>query len=333
MRYIVLVLSNRVRIIVVTALAPAIWGTTYLVTTELLPPDRPLLAALLRALPAGLVLVALTRRLPQGSWWWRALVLGSLNIGAFLALLFIAAYRLPGGVAATLGALQPLLVAGLSSGLLGERLSPRTVLAGIAGVAGVSLLVLRADARLDAIGVAAAVGGAVVMATGVVLSKRWTSPAPLLATTGWQLVAGGLLLLPVALLVEGPPPANLTAENLAGYGYLSIIGAAFAYALWFRGIRDLSPTSVTFLGLLSPVVATVLGWLVLDQELTAAQILGGLIVLAALVVAQTRNAAHRPGPGGPPWFRGAGTATGGAPEAGDVRNPSSVPIDNSSSRS
>ena len=197
----------------VTALAPAIWGTTYLVTTELLPPDRPLLAAVVRALPAGLLLVALTRRLPRGVWWWRAAVLGALNIGAFFALLFVAAYRLPGGVAATIGAVQPLLVAGLSAGLLGERLSLRTTIAAAAGVAGVSLLVLRADARLDALGVAAAVGGAVVMAIGVVLSKRWPSPAPLLATTGWQLIAGGLLLLPVALLVEGPPPATLSIDE------------------------------------------------------------------------------------------------------------------------
>lgn len=274
----------------VTALAPAIWGTTYLVTTELLPPDRPLLAAVVRALPAGLVLVVLTRRLPRGMWWWRAAVLGALNIGAFFALLFVAAYRLPGGVAATIGAVQPLLVAGLSAGLLGERLSLRTTIAAAAGVAGVSLLVLRADARLDGLGVAAAVGGAVVMALGVVLSKRWPSPAPLLATTGWQLTAGGLLLLPVALLVEGPPPATLSVTNLAGYGYLAIIGSALAYALWFRGIRDLSATGVTFLGLLSPLVATSLGWLVLGQELTIAQALGGLVVLAALVAAQTGNA-------------------------------------------
>ncbi|SNS34904.1 probable blue pigment (indigoidine) exporter [Streptosporangium subroseum] len=274
----------------VTALAPAIWGTTYLVTTELLPPDRPLLAAVVRALPAGLVLVVLTRRLPRGVWWWRAAMLGALNIGAFFALLFVAAYRLPGGVAATIGALQPLLVAGLSAGLLGERLSLRTTIAAAAGVAGVSLLVLRADARLDGLGVAAAVGGAVVMAVGVVLSKRWPSPAPLLATTGWQLTAGGLLLLPVALLVEGPPPATLSITNLVGYGYLAIIGSALAYALWFRGIRDLSATGVTFLGLLSPLVATSLGWLVLGQELTIAQALGGLVVLAALVAAQTGNA-------------------------------------------
>ncbi|KUJ70301.1 ABC transporter permease [Streptomyces albus subsp. albus] len=282
-------LRNRIGIILLTALAPAIWGSTYLVTTELLPPGRPLLAAVIRALPAGLALIALTRRLPSGSWWWRSLVLGALNIGVFFALLFVAAYRLPGGVAATIGAIQPLLAAGLAAGLLGQRLTLRTLLTGAAGVAGVSLLVLRANAGLDAIGVAAAAGGALVMATGVVLSKRWTSPAPLLAVTGWQLTAGGLLLLPVALTVEGPPPSSLTGANLAGYAYLTVIGSAFAYALWFRGIRALPPINVTFLGLLSPVVATTLGWLVLDQRLTATQLLGGLTVLAALIAAQTHG--------------------------------------------
>ncbi|WBQ08049.1 EamA family transporter [Kribbella sp. CA-293567] len=286
--------------ILTTAIAPALWGTTYLVTTELLPPQRPLLAAFIRALPAGLLLVALTRRLPQGVWWWRAFVLGALNIGAFNALLFIGAYRLPGGVAATVGALQPLLVALLSTGLLGERLTTRTVLTASAGVAGVSLLVLRADARLDAWGVVAALGGAVVMATGVVLSKRWASPAPLLATTGWQLVTGGLLLLPVAWIVEGSLPSSLTLANLAGYSYLTIFGSAVAYALWFRGLRALSPTDVTFLGLLSPVVATALGWLVLNQQLTALQLVGGLIVLAALVTAQLKKKPSTRTPSIPP---------------------------------
>lgn len=293
MRYIRLVLSNQLRITSATALAPAIWGTTYLVTTELLPPGRPLLAAVVRALPAGLLLMAITRRLPHGVWWSRALVLGALNIGVFNALLFVAAYRLPGGVAATVGAVQPLCAAGLSAALLGERLSLRTALAGVAGVGGVSLLVLRADARLDGLGVAAALGGALVMAAGIVLAKRWPSPAPLLATTGWQLVAGGLLMLPVALAVEGPPPTTLTAANLAGYAYLSLIGAALAYALWFRGIRALSPTGVSFLGLLSPLVATALGLLVLGQRLTPLQVVGGLVVLAALVAAQGRRQRRR----------------------------------------
>jgi probable blue pigment (indigoidine) exporter len=282
--------GDRQRPIATTALAPAIWGTTYLVTTQLLPPGRPLLAAAVRALPAGLVLVAMSRRRPEGIWWWRELVLGALNIGAFFALLFIAAYRLPGGVAATVISLQPLLVAGLSSMLLAERLSLRTLLAALAGSAGVSLLVLRAGATLDALGVAAAFGAAAVMAIGIVLSKRWPSPAPLLATTGWQLVAGGLLVLPLVLVIEGAPAESLSAANLAGYSYLTIAGAALAYTLWFRGIRALSATSVAFLALLSPVVATALGWIVLDEHLTPLQAVGGLIVLGSVVVAQLQRA-------------------------------------------
>ncbi|MGW3040320.1 EamA family transporter [Kitasatospora sp. NPDC001159] len=288
-------LRNRLAIVLVTALAPAIWGTTYLVTTEMLPPHRPLLAAAIRCLPAGLLLIALTRTLPKGDWWWRALVLGALNIGGFQALLFVAAYRLPGGIAATVGAVQPLITAALSAALLGDRLTLRTVLSGIAGVAGVSLLVLRANARLDAIGVVAALGGAVVMAFGVVLSKRWVSPAPLLATTGWQLTAGGLLLVPVTLLSEGAPPTHYTSDNVLGYAYLCLIGAALTYAMWFRGLRALPPTSLSFLSLLSPVVATVTGWLALDQDLSPLQALGAVVVLGSLIVAQTQ----RPRPAAP----------------------------------
>ena len=99
-------------------------------------------------------------------------MLGVLNIGAFFALLFIAAYRLPGGVAAVVGGVQPLIVALLASRVLRERLTTRTVLAGIAGVCGVALVALQAQARLDLIGLLAALGGAVSMAVGIVLSKR-----------------------------------------------------------------------------------------------------------------------------------------------------------------
>ncbi len=217
----------------------------------------------------------------------------------FFSLLFVAAYRLPGGIAAVILAMQPLLVAALASGLLGERLTLRTVIAGIAGIVGVGLLVLRSDVALNGLGIAAALGGAAAMATGVVLAKRWPSPAPVLATTGWQLVAGGLLALPAALLIEGPPP-SLSAANLAGYGYLTIIGAAITYPLWFRGIRALSPTSVTFLGLLSPLVATALGRLVLDQQLTAVQAFGGAVVLAAVIATQT-HPTHRVRPAAVEW--------------------------------
>lgn len=169
-------------------------------------------------------------------------------------------------------------------------LTLRRVLTALAGLVGVALLVLRAEARLDLVGVAAALGAAAVMAAGVVLTKRWGRPAPLLATTGWQLTAGGLLLAPVALLVEGPSPPDLTAANFVGFGYLSLVGTVVAYAVWFRGLQALPATEVTLLGLLSPVVATALGWLVPGQALTLGQLLGALVVLAALVTAQIRAA-------------------------------------------
>jgi len=273
------------RLTALTALAPALWGTTYLVTTQWLPPDRPLLAGTLRALPAGLLLIAVGRRLPRGEWWWKAVVLGALNIGVFFALLFFAAYRLPGGVAATLGAVQPLVVAGLSIRLLGETLRVRTVVAGLVAVLGVALLVLRASARLDPAGVVAGLAATAAMALGVVLTKRWGRPVPLLTFTGWQLTVGGLLLAPVMLVVEGLP-AGLTAVNARGFAYLALVNTALGYVLWFRGLERLPADRVSFLGLLSPVVAAVAGWLVLSQSLTGWQLLGVALALGSLVAAQ-----------------------------------------------
>lgn len=101
---------NLILDLLLTALAPAIWGTTYIVTSQFLPPDRPFIAALLRVLPAGIALLIWSCRFPQRGEWAKLIVTGILNIGAFQALLFIAAYRLPGGLAAVIGAIQPLLV-------------------------------------------------------------------------------------------------------------------------------------------------------------------------------------------------------------------------------
>lgn len=272
------------RTAMLTAIAPALWGTTYVVTTELLPPGRPLLAAALRALPAGILLVAMTRKLPARSWWWRSAVLGALNFAVFFALLFTAAYRLPGGVAATVGAVQPLVVMALAVTVLGERPVVAKVVAGFVGLAGVGLLVLDGTAQLDAIGAAAALAGAVSMATGTVLVQRWGRPVGALTFAGWQLTAGGAMLLPLALAVEGRP-GTLTVANVAGFGYLAAIGGALAYTLWFRGIEHLGARNVTFLALLSPVVATIIGVLAGDR-LTAWQLTGAVAVLASIVAVQ-----------------------------------------------
>ena len=261
------------------------WGTTYIVATELLPPGHPLLVASLRSLPIGLLLIAWLKQLPKGVWWWRILLLGSLNIGLFQALLFVAAYRLPGGVAATAGAVQPLLVVWFSWIILSEKPSGRSIVAAIAGFVGVGLLVLSPTARLDPVGVLAAIAGAATMGLGTVLVKRWKRPVSLLVFTAWQLTVGGIILLPIALVVEGPI-THLSTANLLGFVYLGLIGTGVAYALWFRGIDKLKASAVSYLGLMSPVVATLIGFVLLDQSFTRIQLMGIAIVLLSVLIGQ-----------------------------------------------
>ncbi|WP_298016146.1 EamA family transporter [uncultured Castellaniella sp.] len=272
--------------LLLTASAPAIWGSTYIVTTEFLPGFDPMAVALLRALPAGLLLLLIARRLPTGIWWLRSLVLGALNISIFLSLLFVAAYRLPGGVAATVGAIQPLIVALIAPALLATRPRMASLLAGLAGIAGVGLLVLGPGADLDGLGIAAGLAGAVSMALGNVLARKWQAQVPMLTMTAWQLCLGGLLLVPV-VLVSGPALPAPTAGNLLGLAWLSLVGAALTYALWFRGIGRLSPVAVSSLLFLSPVTAAILGWLFLDQALSPPQ-LAGMAIVAASVWLGTR---------------------------------------------
>lgn len=264
-----------------TSLTPAVWGTTYIVATELLPPGRPLLAAVVRALPVGALLVLRSRQLPSGDWWWRVAVLGTLNIGGFFALLFVAAFRLPGGVAATAGAIQPLVAAGLAALVLEEVFTRRIALAGATGVAGVAMLVLGPTAALDLVGVTAALAGTLCMASGVVLTKHWGRPVDLMTFTGWQLCVGGLFLLPLLLVVEGLP-TTVTAENLLGFLWLALIGTGLAYVNWFAGIQRLNVSTISFLGLLSPLVAAIAGWALLDETLSTTQIAGAALVLAAV---------------------------------------------------
>ena len=255
--------------------------------------------ALLRALPAGLLLLLIVRCPPRGVWIYRTAVLGALNFSVFWSLLLVAAYRLPGGVAATVGEIQPLLVVALARLWLGHALLPLAIVSGVLGVCGVGMLVLAPAAELDGLGIIAALIGAASMAAGTVLPRRWCPPVSNLTFTAWQLSAGGLLLLPMTLCFE-PPLPTLQLRNLGAIAYLSLIGAALTYFCWFRGIARLAPAAVASLGLLSPLVAVLLGWLVLQQALTALQMTGIFIVLLSIWFSQNAHTSFRDGKALPP---------------------------------
>ncbi len=271
--------------VLLTAIAPMVWGSTYIVTTQFLPNFSPMTVAMLRALPAGLLLLLIVRQLPRGIWWWRVFVLGALNISIFLSMLFVAAYRLPGGVAGTVAAVQPLFAVFLARLLLSSAIRPLSILAALLGIAGVALLVLTPRAALDSIGIAAGLAGAASMAVGNILTRKWQPPVSLLTFTAWQLTAGGILLVPVVLAFAPTLPAP-TAINLAALAWLGLIGAALTYVLWFRGIARLDATVVSPLLFISPLTAVTLGWTFLDQTLSPIQIAGVGFVIGSIWLSQ-----------------------------------------------
>ncbi|EKO3436805.1 EamA family transporter [Vibrio fluvialis] len=284
---------QQIKTIALTAIAPIVWGSTYIVTTEALPPESPLIASTIRSLPAGVLLVLISRAWPTGLWWLRMAVLGFLNIGLFFYCLFFAATYLPGGMASMVMSIQPLIVMIMSWYLLSANFSSQQLIASGLGILGVGLLVLNSSAELNIEGMLTAILGTLSMALGVVLTKKWGRPTgmTMLGFTGWQLLFGGIILLPVSLWLEGIP-TQLTSINYLGYGYLSLIGAILGYFLWFRGIEKLPPVTVSFLGFLSSVSACFLGYLVLNQTLTWPQLLGALAILFSIMLATPRSSAQ-----------------------------------------
>ncbi|GGL97733.1 DMT family transporter [Nakamurella endophytica] len=277
-------MEGTVRWVAATAIAPVAWGSNYYVTHEFLPAGHPLWGGVLRALPAGVLLWAVRRRRPSGPWWWRSAVLGTLNVGAFFALIFVAAQLLPSGVAATVMATSPVVMMLLAWILVSERPAVGQLAGAALGIAGV-LLLLTGSGEIPAAGVAASVGAMALSSLGYVLTKRWGAGVDVLSLTSWQLVAGAVVLLPAAVLVEGAPPA-LDGAAVAGFGYVTVVATAVAFAAWFTGLRHLPAGTVGLVGLLNPVTGVLLGTALAGELLTARQVGGLVLVLAGVLAGQ-----------------------------------------------
>lgn len=278
------------RWVLICAIAPVSWGATYFVTRHFLPDGAPLWSAALRALPAGVILLAVARRLPSGSWWWRSLVLGLLNFGAFFVLVYLAAQLLPTSVAASVMALAPVALSMLAIPLLRQRSTAYMLIGAVLGVVGVGLLVGLGASRIDPLGVAISLMALLLSSLGAILATKWRDDLPLVATTSWQLVAGGLMLLVAAIVVEGAPPA-ITSTNVLAYGAISLVATAIAFLCWFAGLRHLPAGTVGIIGLLNPVTGVLLGVLLAAESLASSQWWGLALVAAALVLGRSRHRA------------------------------------------
>ncbi|MEU1471994.1 EamA family transporter [Streptomyces sp. NPDC005761] len=280
------------RWVLITAIAPVAWGTNYYVTHAYLPAETPLYGAAIRALPAGLLLLAVRRQRPRGSWWWKAAVLGVLNMGGFFALVYVAAQLLPTSTASTIMAASPVAMMLIAWALVAERPGALPLLGAAAGIGGVCLMLLNGTASADIRGVLASVTALLMSSLGYVLTKRWGAGTDVLASTSWQLTAGGVLLLPLAAAVEGAPPA-LDLPAVLGFAYVTVVATALAFAAWFAGLRHLPAATVGLVGLLNPVTGVLLGTVIAGESLTLRQICGLVLVLGGILLGRP-GAGRRP---------------------------------------
>lgn len=280
----------------VTAIAPIAWGSTYFVTRHALPMDHPLWGALIRSLPAGVLVLLVVRRLPRGSWWWRSLVLGALTVGGLNVLVYVAAQRLASSLAATIMSTSAAALIVLSWIVLRERPRPAAAAGALVGIVGVVVMLQPGGGAADVWGIVASVVAMLSSSLGFVLTRRWGPDVPALTMTAWQLIGGSLVIAPFALVIEGGPPA-LDPTAVLGFVYVILIATAVAYAAWFAGLARLPASVVGVIGLLNPVTGVVLGVAVAAEPFGPAQLAGlALVVTGVLVGVRARPSPSSEGP-------------------------------------
>lgn len=266
------------------AIATTLWGLTYITTTTMLP-HNPIFIGAMRALGGGLPLLLFVREVPPRDWWVRIVVLGTLNSGLFFGLLFVAAIRLPGGVAATFQALGPLFMILLAWPLLGAIPAASKVGAVLVGAIGVAMVVLKDNAGIDLIGVAAALGSALSVALGGILVHKWGRPKSLIGFTAWQLLVAGVELS-VAAVVFSDIPQSISALNIVGFVILALFITALAFVLWFKAIEGAGAAHVAPFFLLTPITAFILDAVFRGFIPNTVQTAGVVLVIASLLYSQ-----------------------------------------------
>lgn len=174
--------------------------------------------------------------------------------------------------------------------LVAERPGAAHLAGAVIGLGGVSLMLLGGEDGISVPGVLASAAAVLVSSFGHILAKRWntrTADAGVLASTAWQLTAGGLLLLPVAVAVEGAPPPMSPSAFLA-FCYVGLVATALAFVAWFAGLRRLPAGTVGLLGLLNPVTGVLLGTAIAGEVLTGRQLCGLALALGGVALGGPR---------------------------------------------
>jgi drug/metabolite transporter (DMT)-like permease len=280
-----------------------VWGSTYLaiaIAVETLP---PLLYAGIRFALAGVLLTAWLAFRGVDLRISRAELAGAAVVGILLlaianGLVVLAERTVPSGIAALIVASIPLWVV-IYRMIARERVG-LDLLAGVfLGLIGVAILVVPGgiDGTLDVIGALMLFGATLAWALGTVLSPRLHTPQNVLVSTAYQMLAGGVVLVVVGLgrgELVNIDPATFSVRSMVAFAYLVIFGSLVAFTAYTWLLQNASVSLVSTYAFVNPVVAVLLGALVLAEPITPSILIGAaVIVVAVAFIVVRQNAARR----------------------------------------
>ena len=285
-----------------------VWGSTYLAIRVAVETMPPLLMAAVRNLVAGAIMFpaatgARRRAIRAGQdlrrWPGRAEWIGCATVGVLLLVangaVGIGEQTVPSGLAALLVATVPLWLLGIDAVLNHARLglAPMAGLAlGLAGVGLLSGLGGGGAGRVSVAGVVIILGAAAMWALGTIMARRVTIPSSPALASGMELLSGGVALL--ALAAAGGELGSLHLAEVSwrswlALGYLIVVGSIVAFSAYGIAVRALPTATVATYAYVNPVIAVLLGTLILNERLTPAMFAGGALIVGAVVLVVRRS--------------------------------------------
>ncbi len=267
-----------------------VWGLNYLFVNVGLQDASPLWLATLRAAVGAIAVLAIVT--PMRAWGVLdvqgrrdAFLLGLPNTALFFGLWFVAAQRVPPGIAATVIYTFPLWVALLSAPVLGHRLGSRHWLSvgiGFVGIALISQVWALVGGGLSWVPLVELVIAAIAWGLGTVLFQRRFKREELPAANAYQLIGGTLGLLAATLLLAPTPLPTFTLTLWATLLWLGVLGTSVAYAIWYMLLGRTRAATLSAYVFLVPVVALAASAAFFGERLSAFQILGVALVLVSI---------------------------------------------------
>ena len=279
------------------ALVCLIWGSTWLAIKLGLEGVPPFLGAGLRFTLAAAILWSLVlfsglspRLSPRGRR--AALSAGILGFGICYSLVYWAETRVASGLVAVLCAVAPLITALLTAFVSRTETLTRRKGAGILiGIAGVVILFWpqQGVAAADGLGLLAAFVSSVGAAGNLVAQSLWSKRDDARVLNAWSMSLGAALILGLSFLFERGAVVSWTPSNIGAIVYLAILGTVVAFLSYYKLIHALPATQVSMITLIFPVVAILLGWVVLGEKLSANAGFGIALIMGGVGLALARR--------------------------------------------